>query len=74
MVDNIGATAIRFTPDEVAELSAPVNQARLPGTFPVLLAGLIPRGTTEEIENEAMHYEHPKDGRGSGWRDEYMPC
>ena len=31
MVDNIGAAAIRFTPDEVAELNASVNQARLAG-------------------------------------------
>ena len=31
MVDNIGAAAIRMTPDEVAELPATVNQARLAG-------------------------------------------
>ena len=65
MVDNIGAAAIRFTPDEVAERNASVNQARLAGHAARPPCWPYPRGrTTEEIENEVMHYEHPKDGGG----------
>lgn len=75
MVHNIGATAIRFTPDEVAELNASVNQDRLAGHVSALLTGLTPRGsTTEEIELKRCTTNIRKTAGDSEWRDEYMPC
>ena len=48
MVDNIGAAAIRMTPDEVAKLPATVNQARLAGDASRPPCWPYPRGSTTE--------------------------
>ena len=70
MVDKIGAAAIRFTPDEVAELNASVNQARLAGhasppCWPY------PRGsTTEEYRDEVIQLRIVKTRQGRGLKDD----